>query len=459
MSAAWLALAPLLLGTFIGTLNNNVVNVPMKSILGDLHVQLGAGALVVIAFNLTFAVLMPLTGWAGDRLGRRRVFCVAVTTVGAGAVGAALSPNLPVLVAFRVVQGAGTAAILPVVMALIAEIFGPVRRGRALGWWAAVNGLGQAVGPPAGGFLAGAFGWRSIFWPVVPLAAVAVVGALRLVPADRGRAVHLEWRGALSLTAGAALLLSSATAVPTLGWRSPAVAVLLLAGLSLLVVFRRVASRAATPFIPVSLLREPSYLRSCLAVTGQMFCLGATLLGVPLYLTRSQGISVARAGLLVFALPVAMTVLAPLSGLLTERIGPRRTIRSGLALLVLAEALVAFELASGRGRGADLVGTLVLAGVGVAFVQTPAATGATRSPAGRLGAGLGLFNLMRFAGSALGAAWVAIVLSAGGAYGLLFAACAAVGLLALAGTYAGPDPLPAGAAAPTEPARAVASGG
>lgn len=440
-SAAWWALAPLLVGTFTGTLNNNIVNVPLKVVMRDLHVPLAEGALVVIAFNLTFAVLMPITGWLGDRIGRRRVFCAAVLLLTVGAGGAAVAPSLPVLVGCRVLQGAATAAILPTVMGLIAQIFGSAGRGRALGLWAATNGLGQAVGPPVGGLLAGWFGWRSIFWPAIPLGIIAFLGALRFVPAGSGTALRLDWAGALTLTVGAASVLGAATAIPREGAGSALVVTLLLAGVALLGVFGWWIRRASAPFIPPGLLAEPSYLRSSLAVFAQMFCLGTTLLAAPLYLTGAREESTLHAGLIVFALPVAMTVLAPVAGAATERFGPRYMIRAGLVILLVGEAAVGAEFVANSGRDFGVIVALFVAGSGVAFVQTPAATGATRSETGRLGAGLGLFNLLRFAGSALGAAWVAIVLSGGGSYGVLFGVCVVAAAVGIAGTFAGPSPV------------------
>lgn len=439
---AWWALVPLLLGTFCGTLNNNIVNVPLKIIMHDLGVPLAQGALVVILFNLTFAVLMPLTGWLGDRMGRRRMYCAAVVVLGVGAVGAALSPTLPVLLAFRVMQGAATAAILPTVMGLISDIFGTERRGRALGLWAAVNGLGQAVGPPVGGVLATWFGWRSIFWPVVPLCVVAYVGALRLVPGRGATALPLDVRGAVALTLGASGVLGAAAAVPHAGLASVTVGVLASVGLASLAWFIRGLSKVANPFISASLLREPSYVRSSLAVFAQMFCLGTTLLGVPLYLTSTANDSTLRAGLLVFVLPAVMTLLAPAAGVAAERLGPRPVIRTGLVLLVLGEAVAAAALGHHMLSWLALVTALAVVGVGVALVQTPAATGATRSPAGRYGTGLGLFNLVRFAGSALGAAWVAIELGRGGSYAVLFGVAAAVAVAAFVGTFVGLTPQP-----------------
>ncbi|HEY9523002.1 MAG TPA: MFS transporter, partial [Thermopolyspora sp.] len=180
-----LILMPLLIGTFIGTISNNIVNVPLREIATELRVPVSRGVLVVVGFMLTFAVAMPLTGWLGDRIGRRRVYCAALVALAVSSVGAAAAPTLEVLVAFRMAQGLATAAVLPAVMGMIADIFTERQRGRALGWWAGVNGLGQAVGPTFGGVMAQFASWRWVFVPAVPLALLALVTTIRLVPADR----------------------------------------------------------------------------------------------------------------------------------------------------------------------------------------------------------------------------------------------------------------------------------
>jgi MFS family permease len=435
--ARWYVMAPLLLGTFLGTVNNNIVSVPLNAIVHDFGVAVGQGALIVIAFSITVAALMPIAGWTSDRIGRRRVFCWSVAGVGAGALGAAFAPNLATLVIFRILQGAASASVVPAVLGIITEVVGVQRRGRAVGLWAGANGLGQAVGPPLGGLIAGAAGWRWIFAPTVLLAIIAVPATLRLVPRDAGRLIHLEWRGALSLTAGAALLLTGAAALPIAGVASPAVVVPMLLGLGSLWLFWRAIHRLPTPFIAPALLSELSFLRSSLAVAAQMFCLGSMLLGIPLYLTRVDGVSVGEAGLLVFTLPALMTLLAPVAGMATVRWGGRITLRCGLALLMVTQIGLALVLRSRTVVALDLALLLGAAGAGIAFVQTSAATGATRSPAGRLGAGLGLFNLLRFTGSGLGATWVAGVVSSGGSFAVIFAGTAVVGLLGLLGAFAG----------------------
>jgi len=436
---SWAALAPLLLGTFTGTVANTIVNVPLTMILRDLGASISAGTLIVIGFTLPFAVLLPVSGWLGDRCGPRRAFVTAMVVLGLASAGAGLAGDLTTLVAMRVVQGVATAAMLPAVMALIASLFGGDRRGRALGLWAAANGVGQAAGPTLGGGLATWFGWHAVFWPVVPLGVAAAALAIRFVPAGRGRHVPLDWRGATLLTLAAGLGLGATSAAAMLGAASPVVWSGCLA--AFLAAAAYVASSRGRPdaFLPPRLLLEARYLRSCLSVLAQMFCLGATLLAVPVYLTTERHTGTLYAGAVLLSLPVMMSVLGPVTGVLMERLSPRAVLRGGLAILIAGQVLVAVVLAS-SGTVPWLLTALALTGTGVAFVQTPAATGATRSDAGRRGAGLGLFNLLRFGGSALGAAWVGAVLDQAPAFGVVFAVSAATAALGLLSSFAGPDP-------------------
>jgi MFS family permease len=432
----WVVLAPLLIGTFTATVNNAIVNVPMVDILTDLHVSLANGALVVVAFNLAFAVLMPLSGWLGDRVGQRRIFCAAMAVLSVGAIGAAVAPNLGILVGFRVLQGVATAAVLPGVMSLITALIEPGRRGRALGLWAAVNGAGQAVGPALGGLLSGWLGWRSIFYPMVPMALLSLVMTVIVVPKVKPRPVPLEWRGGLLLTASAAMLLGAASAVSPLGIGSPVVWAGAALGALAAVAFLMVERGRAGAFLRPSLLVEPVYLRSAVCVSAQMFCLGATLLGIPLYLVREQHTTTASAGLLVLTMPLTMAVLAPVAGLMTERHTPRVALRWGLGVLLVGELALTLLLGLEPGQTLLLVIALVVGGAGVAFVQTPAATAATHSRAGQAGPGLGLFNLLRFGASALGASWVAAVLGGGPDYGIVFSGCVVVTLVGFVGAFA-----------------------
>lgn len=403
---AWL-LAALLGATVLGTISNNIVNVPLRQITADFGVPVTQGVLIASASVLVLAVAMPLTGWVSDRLGRRRTLVLALGVLLIGTVGATVAPSLTPMVISRALQGLGCAAVPVAVMGTLARTFPPERRSSVMGAWGAANGIGQAIGPPVGGFIADAFGWRAIFGALIPVTVGVLVLTLRVVPRDSGQQARIDWAGAGSLTVGVALLMTAVTAAPQPGvppWL-PAVGAAL--GVIALVGFVLAGLRRRNPFIDPRLLVEIRWLRSATGVFVQQSTLAAVLVAVPLYLTGVAGLSVSATGLLVFALPLVWAVLAPLVGLLADRVGPRPVLRTGLGVLVVVDVGLAAVLGHEVQRLLPILGLLVAAGAGVALVQTPALTGATRSPAGQRGAGLGLFNMMRFVGAAVGTAAVA----------------------------------------------------
>lgn len=434
------ALAALLAGTFVGTVGNNIVNVPLHAILTDFDADLGSGIYVVVGFLLTFAAAMPLAGWTGDRFGRRRVYCAALLGTAVCSLGAALAPSLPVLVLWRSLGGVAAAAFAPAVMGLIAWLFGPARRARAVGAWAAVNGIGQAVGPSMGGIVSDWWGWRWAFVPLVPVALIGFAATLRYIPRYPGRAMPFDIVGAFTVTFGAVLLILGISTVSQDGLPGWVSVTALGGGCVVTTAFVVHCRRVADPFVPVTLVVESRFLRSVLAAFTQMFALGAVLLALPLYLTGS-GRSTTQAGLMLFVLPAVMTCAAPVVAGLVDRFGARVVMRIGLTVLIAGHLALAGTLAAGIDHPLVIGAVLVAVGAGTGLVQTPAAAGSTRSPAGAVGTGLGLFNLIRFGGSALGAAWVGIAaqLSAD-PYGVLFTVSALVVLAGLAGTFLGADP-------------------
>lgn len=433
-----LGLAALLAGTLVGTLSNNIVNVPLPAMLAEFDAPLSSGVFVVVGFLLTFTATMPVVGWIGDRFGRRRVYCVALIGTAICAVGAATAPTLPVLIGWRCLGGVMAAAFGPAVMGLLTWLFAGERRGRAVGLWASVNGIGQAVGPTTGGFIADAFGWRWVFIPLVPVALAGLIGTLRHVPVYPGIRMHFDLVGATALTAGSGLLILGVALVPQPGMTRYVLAMLGAAAV-VLALFVWHCLRVADPFVQVRLVVEARFARSSLAAFAMMFSLGAILLAIPLYLSDDNR-SASVAGLVLLAVPATMVVLGPLVGRYLDRLGPRRVLRTGLVLLAVGQIGLALATRAPGSLGL-LAAVLVLAGVGIAGVQTPAATGATRSPAGAQGTGLGLYNLIRFSGSAMGAAWVAIAVEVSG-YPLVFAVSAVVVALGFLGSFVGPDPAP-----------------
>ncbi|MEH3132131.1 MAG: MFS transporter [Mycolicibacterium neoaurum] len=441
-----LALAALLSGTLVGTVSNNVVNVPMAAILADFGAPLGSGVFVVVGFLLTFTATMPLVGWIGDRFGRRRVYCASMIATAICAVGAATAPSLELLILWRCLGGAAASALGPAVLGLLTWLFAGDRRGRAVGLWASVNGIGQAIGPTMGGFIADGWGWRWVFVPLVPVALAGLIGTLLHIPRHPGTRMPFDALGACALTLGAGLLILGLALVPAQGVSLVVLGAVATAVLAL-AFFGWHCLRVPDPFVDVRLVAEPRFVRSTLGAFAFMFSLGATLLAVPLYVV-DRGRSGSVAGLVLLAIPASMVILGPLVGRYLDRLGARRVLRAGLCLLIFGQALLA--VAVGRdwidtpAGPAGITAILVVIGIGTAFVQTPAATGATRSPAGAQGTGLGLFNLVRFGGSAMGAAWVAVALGLHSTTGyvLAFAMVSGVAVLGLLGSFLGPDPVP-----------------
>ncbi|MGU3497841.1 MFS transporter [Mycobacterium sp. C31M] len=439
-----LALAALLSGTLVGTVSNNVVNVPMPAILADFDAPLGSGVFVVVGFLLTFTATMPLVGWIGDRFGRRRVYCTSMVATAVCAIGAATAPSLELLIAWRCLGGAAASALGPAVLGLLTWLFSGNRRGRAVGLWASVNGIGQAIGPTMGGFIADGWGWRWVFVPLVPVALAGLIGTLLHIPRHPGTRMRFDAVGATALTLGAGLLILGVALIPQQGLSVPVAGAVLLA-VAILVFFVWHCLRVPEPFVDVRLVAEARFVRSTLGAFAFMFSMGATLLAVPLYLVGT-GRTGSLAGSVLLAIPASMVILGPLVGRYLDRFGARRVLRVGLSLLIVGQALLAAAVGAhlvDRPYGLSaLIAILVLIGVGTAFVQTPATTGATRSPAGAQGTGLGLFNLVRFGGSAMGAAWVAIALGFGETVGftLAFAMVSAIAVLGLLGSFLGPDP-------------------
>jgi MFS family permease len=355
---------------------------------------------------------------------------------------AALAPTLPVLVALRAAQGLACSAVPPMVMGLLGTFY-PERRLEVMGAWAAANGIGQAIGPPVGGLVSDLLGWRAIFAVIATFCAVVLAMTWVLIPRAPHSRSRFDLRGAVLLTGGVGLVLVAAT---TVSQRASALLATTEAasGLLMLLGYVVVSRGRAAAMIPLPVLFESRFLRSAGAAFGQMFCLGTVLVALPLFFTGPLGMSGALAGVLFFVLPAVMAVSAPVVSRLSRSFGPRTMLRLGLLVLVLGAGTTGVMAETGKGTATTvaLTAMLVVLGFGMALVQTPAAAGATSSPAGRYGAAVGLFSMVRFSGSAVAAAWVALAYPTGSMVAL-FLACSLLAGLALVASYLGPEPVPA----------------
>lgn len=327
----WLVLCAMSMLQFFIAVDVTVVNITLPSIGADFGVEGHSLTWVVVGYTITGGGLLMLGGRLGDLLGRRRTLLVGTTLFGAASLLAGLAPSFPVLVAARLLQGAGEAIALPAAMATIVLLFpeGP-RRSRALSVWAAVASCGLVLGFALSGIITAHLGWRWIFLISVPFILVVIVAALVLVPADRSRSrerVRLDLPGSLLLTACPLLFVYAAVEAGEPG-TNPWVSVAALVGSVLAAVgFVWVESKSQNPLVPLAFFADRARLRANLTTMLLSGALSTSFLLFTFYLQERLEIGPLGAGLAM--LPLAVALIA--ASVLVPRLLGRTRLRSGRA--------------------------------------------------------------------------------------------------------------------------------
>ncbi|GAA4233623.1 MFS transporter [Actinomadura meridiana] len=419
-SSPWLALGVLATAQFLVVLSTSIVNVALPQIRTGLGLGSAGLSWVVNAYVLVFGALLLFGGRSGDVFGLRRVFLSGVALFAVSSLAAGLAPGAGTLIAARAVQGVGAALLAPTALALVLTRFTDARgRGAALGVWGAVSGAGGAAGVLLGGLLTGAFGWRAVFFLMVPSAVAVLVATWLLLPADRPRGGRLDVPGSVTATAG---LVALTYGLSDGRWVAVAAGVLLLVGF---VVLQR---RAADPLLPARILR----VGSVTAANVLMTLLGAVWLGLffflPLYQQRTLGYGPVEVGATQLPLALMITVSSWAAPRLAGRFPPRVVLATGLLLLAVGLAWLSPVPADGSFLPTLLGPSLLIGtGVGTAFVQLTALSTAG-VPAADAGLAGGLVNATRQIGGAVGLAALTAISDRGG-YGPAFLTTAALALL------------------------------
>ena len=413
----WPALGALCVGFFMILVDMTIVSVATPAIL-ETYAPHGASVNDVIwvtsAYLLAYAVPILITGRLGDRIGPKRMYLggLVVFTLASLWCGLAfqMSQSIWMLVAARVLQGFGAAAVAPQTMAVITRIFPRESRGSAMSLWGATAGVATLVGPILGGVLVDAAGWEWIFFINIPVGIVGFWLAWRLVPALEVHEHSFDWLGVALSGVALLLLVFGIQEGHALDWSGTVIA-MIVAGLVIGAVFVWWQSRIRRePLMPLSLFRDRNFSLANLAIATVGFVFAS--MGFPLMLWAQlvRGDSPTQAGLLLAPMAVASILLAPLAGRLTDRVHPR--ILAGAGLTVLALSLVL--LASAIGPDTPLwqvLGSMALLGVGSSFVWAPLTTTANRNlPLHQAGAGAGIYNANRQIGSVVGAAAIAVLI-------------------------------------------------
>jgi len=439
------------LAFFMVALDALVVTTALPAIGADLHVGISTLDWTVNAYALTFAAGIVTAAALGDRLGRRRIFIAGLALFTAASAACALAPGAGLLLAARAVQGVGAAAVMPLSLTLLTAAFPAERRGAVVGIWGAIGGLAVASGPVIGGAITQGIDWHWIFWVNVPIG-IAVAAATRVrLNESFGPAAPLDGAGLGLLTAAAVALVWGLVRTGSAGWGATDVVATLAAGTVLLAAFVAWERRAPEPMLPPRLFAD----RTFAAANATGFLMTATVMSAAFLIAQEFqlifGDSPLQTGLRLLPWTATPIVVAPLAGVLSDRIGPRPLMVCGL--LLQAAGLAAFAAAATTSADyATLVAPLVVAGVGIsmALPTTSTATLSAVAPAD-LGKASGTNATLQRFGGAFGVAIVTSVLSShGGFEGGFRPALAVAAGLSLLGALAA-----AGVAGRRQPAAAI----
>jgi EmrB/QacA subfamily drug resistance transporter len=414
----WRVFPALALGTLMATLDISVVNIALPTLARTFHAPLTTIEWVVLAYVVTITGLLLAAGRLADMVGRRLVYGtgLAIFTLASGACAAAVSA--PWLIAARALQGIGAALMTANSAALLVSNFPPEERGRALGGFGAMVGVGLALGPPLGGLIVGHLSWRWIFVINLPLGLLAQWQLRSRVPAERGARpdARIDVPGTALWFGGLVLLMLALSLGPERAWSPRLVGPLFAGALLMLALFALNERRAREPMLPLALLRGPLGLSALLALLGQSLSI-AVGFHLPLYFEEVLGFGAEKSGQWLAVMPLAALLLAPLAGRWADLAGPRVPSVAGLALTAAG-----FVLLSGVGvspHPGHILGGMALIGVGLGIFTVPNTTALlSAAPHESLGLASGIQATMRNLGISGGAAaTAAIVASRYGAHG------------------------------------------
>ena len=360
---------------------------------------------MVDAYTLPFAVLLLTAGTLGDRFGRKRVFLAGLVVFTVGSALCGLAPSLGWLIAGRVLQGAGGAALAPGSLSVLAAAFSdPRERTQAIGIWSGVSGIGIAAGPLIGGALIQAAGWQAIFFVNVPIGLVAVLLGWRMLAESRNpQARRLDLPGQALAIAGLTALTYALIEGQSQGWGSPLIVGLFIAAAALLLAFVLTEARQREPLLPLELFRNPTFSVANVAALVVGFALLGMVFFVSQFFQEVQGYSAFGSGLRTLPNTVGMFIVAPLAGRITARYGPRIPVTLG-ALLTGTALLLLMRLDATTPYSA-IWWNLGMSGLGFGFMLSPiTAAVLSATPPNRAGLGSSVVSASRQIGSVFGIA-------------------------------------------------------
>ncbi len=409
-SHKWKILFAIGIGTFMSALDGSVVNTTLPIIRQTFTSSVAAIEWVVTIYLLVLSGLLLSFGRLGDLVGHKRIYMAGFIIFVVCSALCGLAPTLISLVIFRGMQALGAAMLQANSPAILTGSFPAQQRGQALGLQATMTYLGLTVGPSLGGWLAGQFGWSAIFFINVPVGMVAYYLGKRFIPSDKKkmRSDSFDLLGSGLFSLGLLALMVALNQGGTLGWLSWPILLSFTVSIVLLTAFIRVELRSFSPLLDLSLFINRTFSISVIsAIINYIGVYSITFL-MPFYLIQGRGLEPAQAGLILTAMPLVMAMMAPISGLLSDRLGTKALTTSGMVLLSCS--LILLTGLSEATSWWSVVFRLIVAGIGIGIFISPNTSALMGSaPKNRQGTAAGIHATSRNFGMVLGVGYAGAV--------------------------------------------------
>lgn len=373
----WLVLGNIMIGTFMAVLDSTVVNTGLPAIMGTLGASINTAEWVLTGYMLAIASILPAAAWLSDRFGYKRIYFLSLLVFTFGSFMCGNSTSIEELIFWRVIEGLGCGAIMPVGMAIVSNVFPPEQRGTALGFWAIASAASVSFGPSIGGYLVDNLNWNYIFYVNVPVGIIALFVTVVLQKEYKAETVQpFDIPG--FITSGIFLplfmygLSEVNSSTNTQGWNSPIVLGSMWISAIMFILFIYIELTVKYPLINLRIFKD----RNFTLANVMMFIFGVGMFGstflIPLYLQNNLGYSALQAGMFFIPVGIIQGFCSPTAGALGQKINPKILIASGLILMALSFYLNIFL--SFLTEKWYIMMSLYLRGIGMGILFTPLLT-------------------------------------------------------------------------------------
>ena len=402
---------------FMVVLDALVVVTALPAIQRDLHASLSLLEWTMNAFTLAFAAGIITAAALGDRLGRRRIFTIGLGVFTLASAACALAPSASLLIAARAIQGLGASMVMPLSLTILASAFPPERRGAVVGIWGGLAGVAVASGPLVGGAVTQGLDWHWIFWLNVPIGIVATVLSRIQLAESVGPTTRLDLPAAALSAGGASAIVWGLIRSGDVGWASAQVIGALVVGAALIAAFLIWEQGASDPMLPLRLFRSVRFTAANLTGLLMAGSITAAAFLMSQYFQFALGYSPLATGLRLLPWTATPLVIAPFAGILSDRIGARLVLATGMLISGLSLGWVALLATAGAAYG-QFVPPLITAGIGFSMALPVAPTAVLSAAHPRdMGKASGVNSTLQRFGSAFAIAIAAAVFSANGHLG------------------------------------------